>query len=71
ARSEVFSPPGQWNLRVQVLDWRGDTVTGGRTALEALEWARMALASCHLTAPAVSPSITTSDAMSLATVISD
>ncbi|PRC52579.1 ATPase, partial [Mycobacterium sp. ITM-2017-0098] len=27
--------------------------------------------SCHLTAPAVSPSITTSDAMSLATVISD
>jgi hypothetical protein len=71
ARSQVASPPGQWNLRVQVLHWRGDTLTGGRDALETLEWARMALASCHLTAPAVSPSITTSDAMSLATVISD
>lgn len=71
ARSEVSNPPGQWNLRVQVLHWRGDTVTGGRDALETLEWARMALASCHVTAPEVSPSLTTSEAMSLATVISD
>ena len=71
ARSAVINPPGQWNLQVQVVHWRGDTVTGGRDALETLEWARMALASCHLAAPEVSPSITTSDAMALVTVISD
>ncbi|VEG57869.1 metallo-beta-lactamase superfamily protein,putative [Mycolicibacterium aurum] len=71
ARAEVRNPPGQWNLSAQVLHWRGDTVTGGRDALETLEWARMALASCYLTAPAVSPSITTGDSLSLATVISD
>jgi hypothetical protein len=70
-RSEVVNPPGQWNLRVQVLHWRGDTAAGGRDALETLEGARAALASCHLTAPEVSPSITTGDALSLATVISD
>lgn len=71
ARAEVGNPPGQWNLRVQVAHWRGDTVTGGRDALDTLEWARMALASCHLTAADVSPSLTTDDALSLATVISD
>lgn len=71
ARAQVSNPPGQWNLHVQVVHWRGDTVTGGREALETLEWARMALASCQLTAPEVSPSLTTSGAMELATVISD
>lgn len=71
ARADVPNMPGQWNLSVQVVHWRGDTVTGGRDALETLEWSRMALASCHLSAPEVSPSITTSDAMSLAAVISD
>ncbi|MDZ4234832.1 MAG: ATPase [Dietzia sp.] len=71
ARAEVANPDGQWNLRVQVLHWRGPVVTGGRTALETLEKARMALALCHLTAPAVSPSITSSDAERIATVISD
>ncbi len=65
ARARVANPPGQWNLQVQVLHWRGDVVTGGRTALQTLEWARMSLASCHLTAPQVSPSITTDDAMAL------
>ncbi|WP_197420100.1 ATPase [Mycobacterium sp. NAZ190054] len=71
ATARVTKPAGQWNLHVQVLHWRGDVVTGGRTALQTLEWARMALASCHLTAPQVSPSLTTSDAMQLVGVISE
>lgn len=71
ARALVPNPAGQWNLRVQVLHWRGDTVTGGRLALETLEKARIALRSCHLTAQQISPSITTSEAQRLATVISD
>lgn len=71
ARAVVPNPAGQWNLRVQVMHWRGDTVTGGRLALETLEKARIALANCHLTAPQVSPSITTSDAQRFAAVVSD
>ncbi|MFB1294747.1 ATPase [Mycobacterium sp. pW049] len=71
AHADVANPPGQWNLHVQVIHWRGDTVTGGRDALQSLEWARMALASCQMTAAEVSPSITTSTAMDLAAVISD
>lgn len=66
AQARVANPAGQWNLHVQVMHWRGDTVTGGPDALQTLEWARMALASCHLTAPQVSPSLTTSGAMELA-----
>ena len=71
AHADVANPPGQWNLHVQVVHWRGDTVTGGRDALETLEWARMTLASCQMTAAEVSPSVTTSTAMDLAAVISD
>ncbi|HEY9267623.1 MAG TPA: ATPase [Mycobacterium sp.] len=71
ARAEVPSPAGQWNLRAQVIHWRGDTATGGRTALEVLERARLALRTCQNTAAGISPSITTSDAQRLATVISD
>jgi hypothetical protein len=71
ARAVVPNPAGQWNLQVQVIHWRGDVVTGGRVALEALEKARIALKSCQVSAPAVSPSVTTSEATRLAAVISD
>lgn len=71
ARAVVPNPPGQWNLHVQVLHWRGDTVTGGRTALATLEKARIALANCQVSAPQISPSITTSEAQRLAAVISE
>ena len=37
ARAAVPNPDGQWNLQVQVIHWRGDTVTGGKAALETLE----------------------------------
>ena len=71
ARSVVLQPAGQWNLSVQVIHWRGDTATGGATALGALDTARSRLHDCQVTAASTSPSITTNDAGRLAAVISD
>lgn len=71
ARAVVSNPAGQWNLAVQVMHWRGDTVTGGRIALQVLEKARITLGTCHRSAAGVSPSVTTSTANDLAAVISD
>lgn len=68
ARAAVPNPDGQWNLQVQVLHWRGDTVTGGQTALEVLDKARIALASC---AAGVSPSLTTNESDRVGAVISE
>jgi hypothetical protein len=70
-RSQVLNPDGQWNLQVQVLHWRGDVVTGGRTALQVLEQARLALGRCQVAAPTVSPSVTTNEADRLAAVLTD
>ena len=71
ARSLVLQPQGQWNLLVQVIHWRGDTATGGPTALSTLETARSRLHDCQSTAAAASPSITTNDPQRVAAVISD
>ena len=71
ARSVVLNPEGQWNALVQVLHWRGDTVTGGPTALSMLETARSRLHDCQTTAAKASPSITTSSPTRIAAVISD
>jgi len=70
ARAVVPNPAGQWNLAVQVMHWRGDTATGGPTALATLDTARTRLDDCHLTAAQASPSITTSEPERLAAVIS-
>ncbi|OBF40989.1 ATPase [Mycobacterium sp. ACS1612] len=70
ARSVVLHEKGQWNLLVQVIHWRGDTATGGRTALSTLETARSQLRDCQSTADTASPSITTDDGTSVAAVIS-
>jgi hypothetical protein len=67
ARSVVLHPQGQWNLLVQILHWRGDTATGGPTALTTLETARSRLRDCQSKA---SPSITTNDPRRIAAVIS-
>jgi hypothetical protein len=67
ARSVVLNPKGQWNLLVQVIHWRGDTATGGATALTTMETARSRLRDCQLKA---SPSITTDDPQRTAAVIS-
>ena len=70
ARAIVPNRDRDWQVRAQVIHWRGDTVTGGPTALAALETARMRLQNCQLTAPFASPSITTSDIQRLAAVVS-
>jgi hypothetical protein len=67
ARSVVLHQEGQWNLMVQVIHWRGDTATGGDTALATLETARSRLRNCQSKA---SPSITTDDPQRVAAVIS-
>jgi hypothetical protein len=71
ARSVVLHQEGQWNVLVQVIHWRGDTATGGPTALTTLETARSRLRDCQSTAAAVSPSITTDDRLRIVAVISD
>ena len=71
ARSVVLHEQGQWNLLVQVVHWRGDTATGGPTALTVLETASSRLQDCQSTVAAASPSITTDDAGRVAAVISD
>jgi hypothetical protein len=69
-RALVPNRDADWQLRAQVIHWRGDTVTGGPTALAALEIARVRLQNCQLTAPLTSPSITTSDIQRVAAVLS-
>ena len=71
ARSVVLQPKGQWNLLVQVVHWRGDTATGGATALVTLETARARLRDCQSTTAETSPSITTNDPQRIGAVISD
>lgn len=65
ARSEVSQPQGQWQLRVQVIHWRGETWQGGQTALAVLQGAAGALRSC----PGAGTSITTDRPGRLAAVI--
>jgi hypothetical protein len=65
-----LNPPGQWQLRVQIMHWRGDTAHFGPTATATLELARTRLRECQATAPLASPSITTSDPLRVAAVIS-
>lgn len=69
-RSVVLHEQGQWNLLVQVVHWRGDTATGGATALTVLETARSRLQDCQSTAATTSPSITTNDRLRIGAVIS-
>ena len=70
SRATVANPPGQWQLRVQVIHWRGPTAQFGPTATQTLDLARARLRDCQVTAPLASPSITTNDPFRLAAVIS-
>ena len=69
-QATVMNPPGQWQLRVQIIHWRGDTAHFGPTATETLDLARTRLRDCQVTAPLASPSITTSEPLRVAAVIS-
>jgi hypothetical protein len=70
ARATVTNPDGQWQLRAQILHWRGDTGHSGPIASATLEQARASLRACQVTAPLTSPSITTDDPQRIAAVIS-
>ena len=70
ARASVANPPGQWQLAVQVVHWRGETWRGGQLADDAVAVATMALRSCQLGALWASPSVTTAESGRLAAVIS-
>lgn len=65
ARSEVTRPAGHWQLRVQVIHWRGETWQGGQTALAVLQGATGALRAC----PGNAASITTERTGRLAAVV--
>ncbi|AQA02444.1 hypothetical protein BVC93_08345 [Mycobacterium sp. MS1601] len=68
ARAEVTAPPGQWQMRAQVLHWRGETWRGGEMAMSVFDFAVAALRACAV--PGLSPSITTVDDVRMAAVIS-
>ena len=70
ARAEVPAPPGQWQLRAQILHWRGETWRGGELAATVFGRAVTALRACQLGAPEFSPSITTAEDYRMAAVIS-
>lgn len=70
AKVAVINTAGQWQLQAQVLHWRGDTAQNGPLVRSVLDAARTRLRNCQLTAPLVSPSLTTAEPERLAAVIS-
>lgn len=70
AKAAVANPPGQWQLQVQVVHWRGDVWLGGQNAGQTIKAAAAALRACQASAPGVSPSVTTDQPGRLAAVIS-
>ncbi|WP_326545138.1 ATPase [Mycolicibacterium sp. ND9-15] len=70
ARAQVANPAGQWQLRAQVLHWRGDVAHNAPLTRSVLDTAESRLRTCQMTAPLASPSVTTADAEQLAAVIS-
>ena len=70
ARAEVGKPEGQWQLRAQILHWRGETWQGGQLAAGLINQARTELRDCQRGAPDSSPSLTTDRPGRLAAVIS-
>ncbi|OBG93685.1 ATPase [Mycobacterium sp. E136] len=70
SRAQINHPAGQWQLRAQVLHWRGDVAYNGPLTTSVLDSAQTRLRTCQLTAPLVSPSITTAEPERVAAVIS-
>jgi len=56
-RSEVSNPGGEWQLRAQVVHWRGETWRGGQLAQDALGSAVAAITNCQATNPGSSASL--------------
>jgi hypothetical protein len=70
SRVAVDKPQGQWQLRAEVVHWRGDTARGGQSATSVFDIAAAALRGCQLGASGESPSITIGEPNRLAAVIS-
>lgn len=70
ARAVAVRPDDQWQLQAQILHWRGETWRGGELANAVFHTAVTALRSCQVTAPGVSPSLTTAEPDRIAAVIS-
>ncbi len=70
ARVTVAHPDGQWQLRAQILHWRGDTAGGGQLAASVFSKAVGALRACQQRTPAESPSITSDGPNRMAAVVS-
>ncbi len=51
AKANLANPPGQWQLQVQVLHWRGESAYGGQLADQVVRSAATALRACQVSAP--------------------
>ena len=70
SRVVVDKPQGQWQLRAEVVHWRGDTARGGQSATSVLDLAAAAVRGCQLGAPGESPSVTVDEPNRLSAVVS-
>ncbi len=70
SRAVVEQPDGGWRLQAQIVHWRGETWRGGELANEVFGAAVAALRSCQVSAPLVSPSLTTAEPDRIAAVVS-
>jgi hypothetical protein len=70
SRVVVDKPQGQWQLRAEVVHWRGDTARGGQIATSVFDVAAAALRGCQLGASGESPSVTVDEPNRLSAVVS-
>jgi hypothetical protein len=70
SRATVDQPQGQWQLRAEVVHWRGETGRGGASVTSVFDVAAGALRGCQLGVAAESPSVTVDEPNRLSAVIS-
>ncbi len=70
ARAVAGQPDGQWQVRAQIVHWRGEVWRGGQLAAAVFDTAVATLRACQATAPQFSPSITTAEPNRMAAVFS-
>ena len=70
ARATMDNAASQWQLRAEVLHWRGDTASAGPNAKSVFDIAEAALRGCQLGAATESPSVTVDEPNRLSAVIS-
>jgi len=70
SRVTVDQPPGQWQLRAEVVHWRGETGRDTPTVTSVFDIAAGALRGCQLGAAAESPSVTVDEPNRLSAVVS-